>query len=134
MAIVSKRSSLAGRGIGVDVEQRGRVREAVFGKLFTEDELEVLADLDDDQRARNATIGFSAKEAFYKAQYPITGAWVSFTDVSVEITPGGAKAHRATDLAALDEVCWPIDLHVDVRDTLVVTGAVVAPTSSGGAS
>ncbi|MGH1557242.1 hypothetical protein ACRAWD_04315 [Caulobacter segnis] len=41
---------------------------------------------------------FSAKEAFYKCQHPLTRAWVGFEDVSVEI---GAERFRIVDTAGL---------------------------------
>ena len=42
VAVVVLDAALGGRGIGVDVERVGRVREALFGRLFTGAELEDL--------------------------------------------------------------------------------------------
>ncbi len=132
VAISARTSELAGRGIGVDTEQHGRVRPELFAKLFTASELSALEDRAPTDRALAATIMFSAKEAFYKAQYPRSEAWVSFTDVEIELpmpAAGGCagRAHRATELAALDLVRWPVAVGVDVRPGVVITAVVVEP-------
>ena len=36
-----------------------------------------------DPLDRRATLLFSAKEAFYKCQYPVTGQWLDFQDIAV---------------------------------------------------
>ncbi len=35
-----------------------------------------------------ATLLFSAKEAAFKAQFPVTGLWLDYRDVALTITPG----------------------------------------------
>ena len=123
MAVVARRSDLGGAGIGIDVEQRGRVRPELYRKLFTEEEIEMLAAGADE--GLEATIRFSAKEAFYKAQYPLTGGWVSFTDVTVEVCGDSYRAVPATSLPVLDEVQWPIAIGVCADDEFVTTGVRV---------
>jgi enterobactin synthetase component D len=130
VAVVALTEDLAGRRIGVDVEQRARVRPELYRKLFTTPEIEIIEGLPIGEQADAATVAFSAKEAFYKAQYPITEAWVSFTDVRIERTHGGARAHRVTDLQALDAVQWPVSVGVDIRDRHVVTTVTVVPAGA----
>ena len=147
VAVVVLDAALGGRGIGVDVERVGRVREALFGRLFTGAELEDLRRLPLDRRAVHATVLFSAKEAFYKAQFGLSRSWVGFRDVEignveignveignveigdVEIRAGerGLLANPVTELAALSLVRWPVSIWFEVRSDIVITGVVVEP-------
>lgn len=127
MAVVARRSDLGSAGIGIDVEQRGRVRPELYRKLFTDDEIELLTTAADE--GLEATIRFSAKEAFYKAQYPLTGGWVSFTDVTVESSGGSYQAVPATSLPVLEQVQWPVPIGVCADDDYVTTGVRVLRTS-----
>lgn len=142
VAVVVLDAALGGRGIGVDVERVGRVREALFGRLFTAAELEDLRRLPVDRRAVHATVLFSAKEAFYKAQFGFSRSWVGFRDIEignveirnveigdVEIRAGerGLLANPVTELAALSLVRWPVSIGFEVRSDIVITGVVVEP-------
>ncbi len=94
--------------VGIDAEHVGRVLDSLHERLFNEAELRYLASLGDDERAVAATVMFGAKEAFYKAQFVRTGAWVGFHDV--ELRPDGDTftMHRATDLDVLERFEWPM--------------------------
>ncbi|MEM8922161.1 MAG: 4'-phosphopantetheinyl transferase superfamily protein [Actinomycetota bacterium] len=124
--------------VGVDAEVVGRVGEQLFERLFVERERQWLAALPAPERAGAATELFGLKECYYKAQFPLTGAWVGFHDVLItpETTgattgvPVGARGVRGpggdegaaeaagplrrwrleplTDLAALAAVRWPV--------------------------
>jgi 4'-phosphopantetheinyl transferase EntD len=76
------------RGIGVDVEKRGRIEAALEREICTDEELRWLRSRPKSRRADLATLIFSAKEAFYKCQYCITRKWVGFQDVTLEIGHG----------------------------------------------
>ena len=52
--------------------------------LFTEREQYYLDRLKPTVARLEATIFFSAKESFYKCQYPLTKSWVGFQDVELE--------------------------------------------------
>lgn len=69
--------------LGLDIETSGRVKKEMWRLLFTKDEIDFLNNLDDDQQNLFSTVYFSLKEAFYKLQYPITGIFLDFHDVSV---------------------------------------------------
>lgn len=71
--------------LGVDVEQVGRVLPELWPQLMCEEEIVRLQRLSETERAVNASLIFSAKEAFYKAQYALTGGWVDFGDAAVEL-------------------------------------------------
>lgn len=74
------------RSIGLDIEIIGHVKTELWAALFTETERNALAQTQDpDRRAMLATLFFSAKEAFYKYQYPLTGKWVEFHAAQVKV-------------------------------------------------
>ncbi len=71
--------------IGVDVEILGRIDSEVAPLIFTRDEAAFLSTLTGAARRHAATIIFSAKEALYKCQFAVTGQWLDFHDVTVEL-------------------------------------------------
>ena len=71
-------------GIGIDLERLGRVSARVAQRICTPDELRRLEALDAQGRERLATKIFGAKEAFYKAQYQLTEAFLGFDAMTSE--------------------------------------------------
>ena len=67
-------------GLGIDLEERERVTDNLFGKLFTPAEL---AGFGGD--ARLPGLVFSAKEAVYKAVNPHVGKFIGFQEVEVDV-------------------------------------------------
>ena len=98
VAAVGKRSAV--QAVGVDVETIGRVEEKLWPTLFTEKEADYFSSLAPDTVALETTLFFSAKESFYKCQYPITREWVGFQDVEVARTNKALLAVAPTDGAA----------------------------------
>lgn len=89
VAAVARLGDLA--GIGVDVEDWRRLGQHLEPRILTARELDrELAGLEADARRVVVAILFSAKEAFYKLQHPLTSASLGFCDVEVEIDAGGA--------------------------------------------
>jgi 4'-phosphopantetheinyl transferase EntD len=87
-AVAAPRSEL--RGLGIDAEVKGRVEPRLWRMIATEREQAVLSALDSEaERREAATLLFSAKEAFYKAQYCVSQSWVGFHDAEVELQAGG---------------------------------------------
>lgn len=126
-AVVARVSELKSSHIGLDAETVGRVHERLWRRLFTPPEIEYLQDLVDPEF--QATVMFSVKEAYYKAQYPVTKAWVGFEDVRVEWTDRGLRLFPVTELDALNAISWPIDArwHHAGEDPLVLTGVRAVP-------
>ena len=81
---VGKRGTI--QSIGVDVETIGRVEQKLWPTLFTEKAANYFSSLAPNTVALETTLFFSAKEAFYKFQYPLTQKWVGFQDVEVTRT------------------------------------------------
>jgi 4'-phosphopantetheinyl transferase EntD len=67
--------------IGVDLECMGRVRPALWKKIFSINEQSTL--LAQRDFAVLSTAFFAAKEAFYKYQFPYTGIRLGFLDIQV---------------------------------------------------
>lgn len=78
--------------LGVDVEA-SLVSAAIQPKILRPEEQAELTGLDPTTLARRATGVFSAKEAFYKAQYTRTATFLGFMDVRLIREP---STHRVT--------------------------------------
>lgn len=121
-------------GIGIDAEQVGRVTEHLWPRLFTDDERAWLVALPADERAVAATAVFGAKEALYKAQFPLTESWVGFHDV--EARPVGERFSVETglrfqphsDLTVLDRLHWPVLGRHLLRGPIMVSAVAVEST------
>jgi phosphopantetheine--protein transferase-like protein len=84
VAAVARRADAA--AIGIDVEQAARFRIELEPQILSPGEIARHLDgLSPDARQACAAATFSAKEAFYKAQYPMTGRRLGFRDVEVEL-------------------------------------------------
>lgn len=70
--------------LGLDVEA-SIVSMNLVNKLLRPDEQAQLNGLSEAEVQRRATIVFSVKEAFYKAQYPVTQTFLGFMDVRLEM-------------------------------------------------
>jgi len=75
--------SEAARAVGIDAERTGRMSDAVAERVATPAELE-------SDVAHWDSVVFSAKEAFYKMQYPLSETFLGFRDVCVHSTGDSA--------------------------------------------
>lgn len=75
------------RALGLDTEPEHSVKPHLWRRICTPVELAILKTQDATDAAVAATLIFSAKEAFYKCQHTLTGQWLGFTDISVNIEP-----------------------------------------------
>jgi len=80
-AVVGERAHFA--GLGIDAERVDAVGSHLWPGICGPGELHWIASLPVQERVRAATLIFCAKEAFYKCQYPLTGEWLSFSDVRI---------------------------------------------------
>jgi len=101
LAVAAKRSDAGAaiRSLGVDAETMGSVTSDLWPHLMRDEEVNHLLRLGEAEQAVHASLIFSAKEAFYKAQYPLTHGWINFEDVAVELGDSTFVATlRNTDL------------------------------------
>lgn len=71
--------------VGIDVEHRAELKRDLWESVFLPGEIEALARLPDERRGRTALAFFSAKEALYKAQFPISRTYMGFRALAVEL-------------------------------------------------
>ena len=79
VAVAALSTSLT--GVGVDIERQGRVTRKLWPKLFTEEETAWLATAPEFC----ADLMFSAKEAGYKAIYPLGQRFIGFHEARIEL-------------------------------------------------
>jgi len=93
LAAVARTGPLA--GLGIDAEPAGALAPDLWGEVFTVPERAALAALPGPARAAAALAAFTAKEAFFKAQFPLTGRMPGFADIAVSATAPGRLALAA---------------------------------------
>lgn len=80
-AVVAERTRMM--ALGVDTEVAGAAKAELWSTICTPAELAWLDTLPRADHAAAVTLIFSAKEAFYKCQYPLVGEWLNFHDLCV---------------------------------------------------
>jgi len=95
-AVVAERQRAA--ALGIDSEIVGDVDPGIWPRICLPAETSWIGSLPPEQQAAAVTLIFSAKEAFYKCQYPRTRQWMDFLDVNIEApawgaAPGVFRAH-----------------------------------------
>lgn len=71
--------------VGLDAEKSGGLSARLWRFVLTPDERLWLAGSSPDRQGLLAKLIFSAKECFYKAQFPLTGKWLGFQDVVIAL-------------------------------------------------
>jgi enterobactin synthetase component D len=110
--------------IGVDIEPDVKPRIDVSRKVLAEDEVAELAGMSDDERVKEVTLRFSAKEALYKALDPFVRRYVGFGEVSITPHPDGTARVRMR--LASGEGPFAVDVRWQRLEGLVLTTARVS--------
>ena len=97
----------------------------LWSMLFTIDEIDWLEQLPAQQRATMATVLFSAKESFYKAQYSFTHAWLEFQSAIVRVEEGCWKLNLVRPQGALARLELPVGGKFAIHDRLVLTAIAI---------
>ena len=71
--------------MGLDLEASGGVKYDLWKMLFSEKEIAWLSTGPKTNKKEMATVMFSAKEAYYKAQHYARGRWLDFHDVDITL-------------------------------------------------
>ncbi len=119
VVVVSPRGALA--GLGVDVEEAGAVHPELWRRVLRPEEESWLRSRPFAEQRRLAAVFFSAKEALYKAQYPITRARLGFHDVSLEL-----ETSNGTFRARVPGFTRPLAGSFAIDDPWVLTGLALA--------
>ncbi len=89
-AAVAERTCI--RALGLDSEVVGDINVEIWPSICTPAEIAWVGSRPNVQRAAAVTLVFSAKEAFYKCQYPLAREALNFHDVSIEAVDWGGPA------------------------------------------
>jgi 4'-phosphopantetheinyl transferase EntD len=87
----------AGRvhSVGIDAEPHEALPPGVLDTVGLPEEVRAIAALDrGDPRTHWGRVLFCAKEAVYKAWYPLTGEWLGFEEASISIETTGHDLRR----------------------------------------
>lgn len=84
-AAVARREGM--RGLGIDAEPAEGVEEELIPLVCTPDERAWLG----GREAAWSKAVFSAKEALFKCLHPVTGGWIDFLDVSLEVDAAAGR-------------------------------------------
>jgi 4'-phosphopantetheinyl transferase EntD len=128
-AVVAERRSAV--ALGLDTEVVGEVHADLWPSICVPAETAWLEALPEPERAAAATLIFSAKEAFYKCQYPLMGERLNFQDVSVEAAEWGGSSgpfriHAVRSIAARACKALSVDGQYAYHDGLVTAGMGLA--------
>ncbi len=132
-AVVAERRRMC--ALGLDSEIVGQVKAPLWATICTMSEIAWLRSLPPSEQAAAATVIFSAKEAFYKCQYPLTRERLNFLDAVVEgVTQpfsNGTFSIRSTRRIALeDHAIMPLRGRYLFHDEEVTAGIAI-PAAAG---
>lgn len=114
--------------VGIDLEEGGDLPHDLWPEVCMPSELAWLSVQPEQLRGRLARLIFAAKEAAYKAQYPLTGQLLEFS--AFEITPdletGQFEATLTEDIDPL-EARTQLPGRFAFEANMVMTGLALAP-------
>lgn len=127
-AVVAERRRF--RAIGVDGEAVGSVAPELWPHICTPAEAAWLDALPETERGKFSALVFSAKEAFYKCQYGVTGQWLEFHDVALafhssDLQTGSFSVRSFKGIRLLQRETMPLIGRFQFHGGLVVTGMVI---------
>jgi 4'-phosphopantetheinyl transferase EntD len=83
------------RAVGIDAEPHEPLPDGVLEAVALPEEVRAIAALDrSDPRTHWGRVLFCAKEAVYKAWYPLTGEWLGFEEASISVETTGHDLRR----------------------------------------
>lgn len=97
VAAVAARADVV-RGIGLDAEVDRPLPDGVPSQVITLEEMGSASGTAPDDA--DEVLRFSAKEAVHKAVFPLTGVWLDFLDVALELDRGAFRARPAAGARA----------------------------------
>jgi len=136
-AVVAQRKRIL--GIGIDTEAVVQPRAGLAARICVPAELDWVDSLPAAQRTAATLMIFSAKEAFYKCQYPLVGEWLDFNDVSIEAlawrgdsqpeepagaAPGDFLVRAMRPIAARHRAPMPVRGHYRFHEQFVSAGVL----------
>lgn len=128
VAVVAQRERVA--ALGVDSEIVGQAGIDIWPTICGPVERIWVNSLPADQRPAAVTLLFSAKEAFYKCQYPIAQEWLDFHDLRVEPLDWGSEragfiVHATRPLKVANHTGGPVTGQYLFRGDVLTTGVAL---------
>jgi 4'-phosphopantetheinyl transferase EntD len=112
------------RTVGIDAEEAAPLEPELWTFVLTEDERAALEREPAESRGLLAKVVFSAKECFYKAQYPLTRQFLGFKQVRITLNPGlGRFEAQRVDATGEMSRCFG---RYSIDGALVLTGIAVS--------
>jgi 4'-phosphopantetheinyl transferase EntD len=132
-AVVAERRHIG--AVGLDSEVVGDVNAEIWQSICVPIETAWIASLPAAQRPAAVTLVFSAKEAFYKCQYPLVREFLGFHDVSVQAAEWGAgegafTIHPIRDIAIARDGALPLQGRYLFHERFVTAGMAMAGASA----
>jgi 4'-phosphopantetheinyl transferase EntD len=126
-AVVATKKSFC--AVGMDSEIAGSVKAELWRGICTPSETAWLHSLPEGEQTAAATLIFSAKEAFYKCQYPLVHERLNFHDATVEPVWGTARGefriHANRSIALARHASLPLQGRYLFHEEFVTTGIAV---------
>lgn len=134
VAVANRRDLLS---IGVDCEVIGSVSADIQPMICLPIERDWIASLPTAQRDAAVALVFSAKEAFYKCQSPLTGEWLDFHDLCIEpVAWGNSRSAFRVSVTRRIEIeaiaTPPMFGEYLIWDKYVVTGIALRADAANG--
>jgi 4'-phosphopantetheinyl transferase EntD len=132
-AVVAERRRIG--AVGVDSEVVGDVNAEIWPSICVPGETAWIGSLPAAQRPAAVTLIFSAKEAFYKCQYPLVRESLDFRDVCVEAAAWGADEgvftiHPVRSIAIAHGSLVPLQGRYVFHEQFVTAGMALAAASA----
>ena len=122
------------RLLGVDAEHRTALRPELWRHITTAEERSWLETLEPDCGRQMAALLFSAKESFFKCQYPRTRQWLGFNDVSVRVEGQSFQVLPRAAVKLQELAAAPWTGRFSLSGELLVTGICVTAAAAAASS
>jgi 4'-phosphopantetheinyl transferase EntD len=113
------------RSLGLDIERPGKIKPKMWSNYLTNNEIAFLNQVEDSEKDVYTTLYFSLKESFYKAQFPITGIKLWFTDVEIVNPNNSFQVKVIKDDFELDPGTIQMDSRFVKSNNCIVTSCVI---------
>jgi 4'-phosphopantetheinyl transferase EntD len=115
------------RGLGIDAEPYEPIKPDLFDRICTDRELAWIATRPPSEHGTLVRLVFSAKEAFYKAQYAVSARYLGFHDVELDVDRVDFSARFLVDVPGHFRAGDSVPGRVATIDGLLVTVAWLDP-------
>ena len=124
-AAVARRGQV--KALGLDIEVVGDVKAEIWPSICLTAEVAWLNSIPVIEQAAAAALIFSAKEAFYKCQYPLVQERLDFHEARIEalewgVSRGQFQVHATSSFAVTAHTTMPLRGQYLFQDGFVMTG------------